>query len=66
MHDYDVMADIQRCIGGGIIYFDCADKQQLKSFYIDKNLYKIFCGRYSVTDDIRYLQMIRFFRNDPF
>lgn len=31
----DVMADIQRRIGGGIIYLDCEDKQQLKTFYID-------------------------------
>lgn len=57
----DVMADIQRRIGGGIIYLDCEDKQQLKTFYIDKNHYKIFGERYSVSDDIRYLQMIRFF-----
>ena len=57
----DVMADIQRRIGGGIIYLDCEDKQQLKTFYIDKNHYKIFGERYSVSDGIRYLQMIRFF-----
>lgn len=57
----DVMADIQRRIGGGIIYLDCEDNQQLKNFYIDKNHYKIFGERYSVSDGIRYLQMIRFF-----
>ena len=57
----DVMADIQRRIGGGIIYLDCEDKQRLKTFYIDKNHYKIFGERYSVSDGIRYLQMIRFF-----
>lgn len=57
----DVMADIQRRIGGGIIYLDCEDNQQLKTFYIDKNHYKIFGERYSVSDGIRYLQMIRFF-----
>lgn len=57
----DVMADIQRRIGGGIIYLDCEDKQQLKTFYIDQNHYKIFGERYSVSDGIRYLQMIRFF-----
>ena len=57
----DVMTDIQRRIGGGIIYLDCEDKQQLRTFYIDKNHYKIFGERYSVSDGIRYLQMIRFF-----
>ena len=57
----DIMIDIQHRIGGGIIYLDCEDKQHLKNFYIDKNHYKIFGERYSVSDDIRYLQMIRFF-----
>lgn len=57
----DVMTDIQRRIGGGIIYLDCEDKQPLKTFYIDQNHYKIFGERYSVSDGIRYLQMIRFF-----
>lgn len=60
----DVMADIQRRIGGGIIYLDCEDNQQLKTFYIDKNHYKIFGERYSVSDGIRYLQMIRFFNSN--
>ena len=50
------MTDIQRRIGGGIIYLDCEDKQQLKTFYIDKNHYKIFGERYSVSDGIRYLR----------
>lgn len=57
----DVIADIQHRIGGGILYLDCEDKQPLKTFYIDKNHYKIFGERYSVSDNIRYLQMIRFF-----
>lgn len=57
----DVMADIQRRIGGGIIYLDCEDKQHLKDFYIDKNHYKIFGERYSSSDNTHYLQMIRFF-----
>lgn len=57
----DIMADIQHRIGGGIIYLDCEDKQKLKNFYINVNHYKIFGERYSNSDGIRYLQMIRFF-----
>ena len=57
----DIMVDIQRRIGGGVIYLDCEDKLPLKEFYINKNHYKIFGERYSVSDGIRYLQMIRFF-----
>lgn len=57
----DIMKDIQHRIGGGVIYLDCEDKQNLKDFYINKNHYKIFGERYSNADGIRYLQMIRFF-----
>lgn len=57
----NIMEDIQRRIGGSIIYLDCEDNQHLKNFYIDKNHYKIFGERYSNSDGIRYLQMIRFF-----
>ncbi|MCI9099459.1 MAG: hypothetical protein HFH58_06295 [Lachnospiraceae bacterium] len=55
-----MISDIQRRIGGGIIYLDCEDKECLRRFYIEKNHYKIFGVRYSSTDNIRYLQMIRF------
>ena len=57
----NIMEDIQRRIGGGIIYLDCEDNQHLKNFYIDKNHYKIFGECYSNSDGIRYLQMIHFF-----
>lgn len=57
----DVMADIQHRIGGGIIYLDCEDKQILKDFYINRSHYKIFGERFSASDNVRYLQMIRFF-----
>lgn len=57
----DIITDIQHRIGGGIIYLDCEDKQHLKDFYIGKNHYKIFGERYSNSENICYLQMIRFF-----
>ncbi len=57
----DIMLDIQRRIGGGVIYLDCEDKMPLKNFYINQNYYKIFGERYSNSDNIRYLQMVRFF-----
>ena len=57
----DIVTDIQHRIGGGIIYLYCEDKPSLKNFYIDKNHYKIFGKRYSSSDGIHYLQMIRFF-----
>ncbi|MCI9020490.1 MAG: GNAT family acetyltransferase [Eubacterium sp.] len=57
----DIMADIQHRIGGGIIYLDCEDRPHLKNFYVQKNHYKVFGERFSHSDGIRYLQMVRFF-----
>ena len=57
----DIISDIQHRIGGGVIYLDCEDKQHLKNFYVEKNHYKIFGERFSHSDGIRYLQMVRFF-----
>lgn len=57
----DIMIDIQHRIGGGIIYLDCEDKHHLKNFYIEKNHYKVFGERFSNSDGMRYLQMVRFF-----
>lgn len=60
----DIMADIQHRIGGGIIYLDCEDRPHLKNFYVQKNHYKVFGERFSHSDGIRYLQMVRFFDNE--
>lgn len=57
----DVLNDIQHRIGGDIIYLDSEDNQKLKDFYISENHYKIFGERYSASDHIYYLQMLRFF-----
>lgn len=57
----DILTDIQHRIGGGIIYLDCENKQKLKNFYITEHHYKIFGERYSASDGICYLQMLRFF-----
>lgn len=57
----DILTDIQHRIGGGIIYLDSEDNQRLKDFYISENHYKIFGERYSASDHIYYLQMLRLF-----
>ena len=56
----DVLVDIQRQIGGGIIYLDCEDKPELVSFYTDQN-FKRFDDRFSSEDDQKYIQFMRFF-----
>ena len=56
----DILVNIQRQIGGGIIYLDCEDNEKLKRFYINEN-FQWFGERFSQEDDQKYLQYMRFF-----
>lgn len=56
----DVLVNIQRQIGGGIVYLDCEDKPQLTSFYKRQN-FKEFDERFSPEDNQKYVQFMRFF-----
>ncbi|MBR1860628.1 MAG: GNAT family acetyltransferase [Lachnospiraceae bacterium] len=56
----DILADIQHRIGGGIVYLDAEDKPELRTFYGEKANYKLFGERYSKSDNIKYLQYMRF------
>lgn len=56
----DILVDIQRRIGGGVIYLDCEDKDKLKQFYFNVN-FRPFGERFSEEDEQKYLQYMRFF-----
>ena len=56
----DILVNIQRQIGGGIIYLDCEDIEKLKNFYVDENFQR-FGERFSEEDNQKYLQYMRFF-----
>lgn len=56
----DVLVNIQRQIGGGIIYLDCEDKENLIKFYTDEKFQK-FGERFSDEENLKYLQYMRFF-----
>ncbi|MBQ7593158.1 MAG: hypothetical protein IJU48_02250 [Synergistaceae bacterium] len=56
----DILVNIQRQIGGGIIYLDCEDNEKLQQFYIDENFQR-FGERFSKEDNQKYLQYMRFF-----
>ena len=56
----DVLVNIQRQIGGGIVYLDCEDKPELTSFYKGQN-FKEFDDRFSAEDNQKYIQFMRFF-----
>ena len=55
----DILVNIQRQIGGGIVYLDCEDRPQLISFYEDKGFQK-FAERFSEEDNQKYIQFMRF------
>ena len=55
----DVLSDIQRRIGGGIVYLDCEDKPELIGFYTKEN-FKRFDDRFSEDDKQKYIQFMRF------
>lgn len=56
----DILADIQRRIGGGIVYLDCEDNPKLTAFYEKEVKFKHFGERHSGEEGIRYLQYMRF------
>ena len=54
------LKEIQRQIGGGVVYLECEDKPQLLSFYQNKeNRYQIFGDRYSERDAVKYIQLMK-------
>lgn len=55
----DVLLDVQRRIGGGVLYLDCEDNAKLKDFYVGEN-FKEFSDRFSSEDERKYIQFIRF------
>ena len=55
----DILVDVQRRIGGGIVYLDCEDKTGLVAFY-EKEGFNRFDERFSQEDDQKYIQFMGF------
>lgn len=55
----DILQDIRRRIGGGIVYLDCEDRKPLVDFYTDTCKFVKFGERISSVDGIRYLQFMK-------
>ncbi|MBR3651852.1 MAG: hypothetical protein IKN52_16490 [Victivallales bacterium] len=56
---FEVLQDIQRRIGGGIVFLECEDNTNLLGFYQNHH-FKVYGSRLSSTG-ITYLQLMRFF-----
>ena len=53
---------VQRTVGGGIVYLECEDKPKLLEFYENEQIgFHQFGTRFSGTDNITYIQLLRFF-----
>ena len=55
----DILVDVQRRIGGGIVYLDCEDKAGLIAFY-EREGFNRFDERFSQEDDQKYIQFMGF------
>ena len=59
---FEVLDRVQHDIGGGIVFLECEDKIKLLDFYqSEKNGFIPFNERYSVNDNIKYVQLFNFF-----
>ena len=55
----DILLDVQKRIGGGIVYLDCENKAGLVAFY-EKEGFRRFDERFSQEDDRKYIQFMGF------
>ena len=57
-----VLRNVQRQVGGGVVFLECEDKPGLLNFYQNEhNKFKIYGERFSDSDQVRYIQLLRFF-----
>ncbi len=57
-----ILQSVQKQVGGGIIFLECEDKEPLLKFYQnDNNHFRIYGERFSETDNVKYIQLLKFF-----
>lgn len=59
---FSVLYEVQRLIGGGIVFLECEGNDKLLEFYQnDSNRFKLYGERFSKREQKKYLQLLRFF-----
>ena len=59
---FTILKNVQKEIGGGIVYLECENKPKLLDFYCDEhNSFKVFGERTSKKDGILYMQLLKLF-----
>ena len=57
----EILCQVQREIGGGIVYLECEENEKLLNFYRnEENGYRIFDDRFSLVDNTKYIQLFKF------
>lgn len=59
---FETLERVQREIGGGVVYLECEEHEQLLRFYQnEQNRFHTFSERYSEAEHTKYIQLLRFF-----
>ena len=59
---FETLEKVQREIGGGVVYLECEEHEQLLRFYQnEQNRFHTFSERYSEAEHTKYIQLLRFF-----
>ena len=59
---FEVLADVQRKIGGGVVFLECENRQKLLDFYQNQhNRFMVFGKRIEATSQAEYIQLLRVF-----
>lgn len=59
---FGVLEQVQRQIGGGVVFLECEDHPALLKFYQNEhNRFRLFGERYSEKERVKYLKLLRFF-----
>ena len=59
---FAILKNVQKEIGGGIVYLECENKPKLLDFYCDEhNSFKISGERTSKKEGILYMQLLKIF-----
>ena len=57
----EILCQVQREIGGGIVFLECEENEKLLNFYRnEENGYRIFDDRFSLVDNTKYIQLFKF------
>ena len=59
---FEVLSDVQRKIGGGVVFLECENKKKLLNFYQnDHNKFMFYGKRLDDALNIEYFQLLRVF-----